>query len=305
MNKIRVCVSALWFPFTMAHFFWRAFERRDDIELFVLGPFTDDYIPWNYGIRLPREYVKIPDYALPASAAQTRVPAEFVQPKLPWKPDLWLQVDAGWHLQTKPDAGIVGLIETDPHVLKGLYQLPKSYSDITWCMQTPYMEEGDIFLPYGYDPEIHFPEEKEKIYDACLIGLHYETRDKLVARLRSRGLNVYYSIGEIYSDYRHKYCESKIALSWSSLLDTPARVFESMAMGLPLVANRTPDLMHMFQDGVHYLGFDTLDEAEKQVMRLLVDDDLRERISQNGFDGVQGNSWDNRVDQILRDSKLI
>jgi hypothetical protein len=253
-------------------------------------------------MKLPREYVKQPHYALPPSAAKTRLPASFIQPQLPWKPDLWLQFDSGWHLATKPDAGVVGLVETDPHVLKGHYAFPKAYSDTVWTMQGCYQEEGEVFLPYGYDPEIHYPEQREKIYDACLIGLHYEQRDRLVARLRSRGLNVYYSLGEIYDQYREKYCESKIALSWSSMQDLPARNWEALAMGSPLVCNRVPDMVRFFTEGKDYLGFDTLEEAEKQVMRLMVDDKLLESVAKSGHKAVQGNSWDDRVRQLLADA---
>lgn len=306
MKKIKVCISGLIFPFTMLHYFWMAFERRNDVELFVLGPYTDDWIPWNFGMRLPQKYVKVPHCSLPRTAGQLSLPAEFVQRNVPWKPDLWLQIDAGWYLKSKPDADVVGHIQTDPHVLKQHYQTPKSYSDISWCMQSNYMQEGEIYLPYGYDPKIHYPENRTKIYDGCLIGLHYENRNSLVSKLRKRGLEIYYSLGEIYDDYREKYNQSKIALSWSSLQDLPSRVWEGMAMGLPVVTNRVPDLNNFFVDGQHYLGFDTVEEAEKQVMTLMIDDELREKISKNGHDVVfADHSWDKRVEQILKDAKLI
>lgn len=308
MDKIKICLSALWFPLTMAGYFWRAFERRKDVELFVVGPFSDDYIPWNNGMKLPREYVKIPNYPLPMQSASlpNRLPAEFIQPRLPWKPDLWLQIDAGWHLANRPDATVVGHVQTDPHVLKGHYHHAKSYSDISWCMQTPYMEEKEIYLPYAYDPTLHFPDQREIIYDACLVGLHYPQRDEWVNRLRSRGVNVYYSLGEIYKEYRERYCESKVALSWSSLQDLPARVWEGMAMGVPVVTNRVPDLtINGFEEGTHYLGFDTVAEAEQQVIKLLVNDTLRESIAHNANKKVHDHTWDARVNQILKDAKLL
>lgn len=311
MCKLKVVLSALWFPLTMATYIWRAFERRKDVDLWVTGPFFDDYIPWNYGMKLPREYVKIPHYPLPQNAAQTRLPASFFKP--PWKPDLWLQIDAGWHLGSKPEAGVVGLVETDPHVLKGHYVYPKSYSDKVWSMQTPYQEKDELYLPYAFDPEVHYcpslmqSVNEKKPYDACLIGLHYEQRDALVARLRSRGLNVYYSLGEVYDRYREIYLQSKIALCWSSKQDLPARFFETLAMGVPTVANRVPDQTTCgFLDETHYLGFNDLNEAEKQVMRLMVDDDLYRRIATGGHWTVHQaeHTWDARVQQILCESGL-
>lgn len=309
MDKIKVVISGLIFPLTMLHYFWRAFEHREDVDLFVTGPYFDDYIPWNYGMKLPRQYVKVPHYPLPQQSANFpgRLPASFVQPQLPWEPDLWLQIDAGWHFADRPPAKVVGLVETDPHVLKQLYQQPKKVSDFVWCMQTPYMEAGDIYLPYGYDSEYHQPMDVEKIHDACLIGLHYEKRDALVNCLKSRGLDVYYSIGEVYDQYQLKYNQSKIALSWSSMMDLPARVWEAFAMGVPLVTNRVPDLAtNGFIEGVHYLGFDNVDEGEKAVMTLLVDDELRHDISHAAWMKVTGNdSWDDRVEKILVDAGIV
>ena len=99
MSKIKVVLSALLYPFSMATFFWRAFERREDVELFVLGPFTDNYIPWANGLRLPRKYVKMPHFAMPQTPFMP--PYEVVQSVVPRDTDLWLQVDAGFHFCNK------------------------------------------------------------------------------------------------------------------------------------------------------------------------------------------------------------
>lgn len=297
MKKIRVAISALIYPFTMMHFFWRAFERREDVELFVLGPFSDNKIPWNNGMTLHRKYVKMPNFAMPQSPFMP--PYEVVQSVVPKDIDLWIQIDAGFHFITKPKAKVVAHIQTDPHVLKDFYKTPIAYSDYNFCMQDYYRKEGEILLPYAYDPEIHFHEDRPKIYDACLIGLHYKHRDDLINRLKERGLNVYYSIGEVYSDYRQKYNESKIALSWSSLEDLPARVWEAFGMGSALVANRTSEMSKFFNDGEHYLGFKDVDEAEQQVMTLLNDEKFRLDIAQKGHDNAKEQTWDARVQSIL------
>ena len=140
MNKIKVVISGLIYSFTMLHWFWRAFERREDIELFVTGPFFDDWIPWSGGLTLPKKYVKVPHFPLPRN--MNNIPSTLVEAQLPWKPDLWLEIDAGWHFNNKPNANIVAHIQTDPHVLKDFYKIPKARSDFVFCMQTPYMENG-------------------------------------------------------------------------------------------------------------------------------------------------------------------
>ena len=303
MKKIRVAISALIYPFTMMHFFWRAFERREDAELFVLGPFTDNNIPWNGGIKLPRKYTKMPNFAMPQT--QYLPPYEVVQSVVPRDIDLWVQCDAGFHFITKPKAKVVAHIQTDPHVLKDFYKVPIAYSDYNFCMQDCYRNEGEILLPYAYDPEIHFHEDREKIYDACLIGLHYEHRNALIQRLKERGLNVYYSIGEVYDQYRQKYNESKVALSWSSKEDLPSRVWEAFGMKLPLVANRTQEMSKFFNDGEHYLGFKDVDEAEQQVMTLLADKKFRDKIAEQGYENAKLETWDTRVQTILETTGLL
>ena len=231
-SKIKVCLLSIWYPLCMASYFLRAFKRREDIDLFVAGPFTGDWIPWMYGMHMPQKYV-VPDFPLPRDTINQHVPAAVINSQMPWIPDITIQIDAGWHLANRPFGDKVVHVQTDPHVLKPQYELPSSYSDIRFCMQRQYMHPGEIYLPYAADETIHYPmPEVDKIYDACLIGLQYPTRNELVGRLRSHGLQVKYTTGEIFDEYRLSYNQSKIALNWSTLQDIPARFFEGMALGL-------------------------------------------------------------------------
>jgi len=227
-------------------------------------------------------------------------------PNLPTDIDLWLQVDAGWHFSVRPPAKIVALVETDPHVLKASYSMPKSYSDVTFCMQTPYMETVEVYLPYANVPTKFYPDARPFNYDAPLIGLHYPQRDKLVAALRSVGKTVYYDLGVVYDEYREMYNSSHVALSWSSMQDTPVRVFEAMGMFTPLVSNRTPDLVRIFKEGEHFLGFDTAKEAVEQVNRLQSDSILSVQLAKNAYKEVLANhTWDHRITQILNNTGLL
>jgi hypothetical protein len=306
-KKIRCVLSSIWYPMAMATWFWRAFERRKDIDLQIVGPFTGDYIPWNYGMRLPQKYIRTPDVPLPQQTIQQSIPASVVEHQLPWIPDIFIQIDAGFHYSTRPNAGVVVHVQTDPHVLKNLYTLPKSYSDINFCMQLCYSEPGEIYLPYAADETVHYPMDVDKIYDACLIGLQYPTRNSLVDRLRSHGLNVKYTTGEIFDEYRLSYNQSKIALNWSTLDDIPARFFEGMAMNLPLVSNIVPDIEKLgFIEGTDYFGFRSLDEADNKVKQLLVDEGLRCWVAENGHKKVmEKHLWRHRVEQILKQTNLI
>lgn len=292
----------------MAHYFWRAFERRDDVDLFVAGPFFGSYIPWEYGIHLPQKYVKTPHLCLPPQMGQIKPNSKVIESQLPWSepPDLWIQIDSNWHLANKPKAGIVVLVEPDPHVLKSWYAYPKAYSDIVFSMQDYYREPDEKFLPYANDPTLYYPEDLPKEYDGCLVGLHYPQRDQLVNLLRGMGFNIHYDMAKIYDEYRIAYNKSKVALSWSTLLDTPSRVWEGMGMRLAMLINRTPDLSHWFVEGDHYLGFNSLEEAGKQFAKLMADPDMAHEMADNAYRKVQAiGTWDMRVEQILENCKLI
>ena len=304
MNKKRIVISGLIFPVTMLHFFWRAFEKREDVDLRVVGPFSNDWIPWKGGIRLPMRYVKYPHIPLPQNlSGSVGMSPAFIQGQLPWEPDLWIQIDAGWWLQ-KPKATVVAHIATDPHVLN--YDRQRKECDVFFNMQTPYMKPGDRYLPYAYDKEIHYPILADKVYNAALVGLQYETRTKLVNRLRQGGLSVYYETGIVYDEYREIYNQSDVALSWSSLLDMPARVWEAFAMSVPLVTNRVPDLSNWFVEKDHFLGFNDVDEAERQVRTLLNDPEYAAEMSENVYRKVTAaHSYDHRVNEILSVCKII
>ena len=305
-NKITVVISGLLYPMTMLHWFWKSLERREDVDLFVVGPFFGNWIPWNYGMTVPENRVKQPNLALPKEMARTLLHPEMLRGQVPEEVDLWLQVDAGWHLSSRPRAKIVAHVQTDPHVLKGNYNLPKSYSDFNFCMQKCYMQEGEIYLPYGYDPTIYYPTEVEKEFDACLIGLHYPQRDMLVSNLRNRDYTVQYSIGEIFEDNAELYNKSRVALSWSTLQDLPARVWEGMGLGLPVLTNRVPDLDNFFVEGLDYLGFTTLPEAVEKFVWAMNNYDKALEIAHSAHKKVKAeHTWDHRVQTILETVGLV
>jgi hypothetical protein len=305
MGIMRVTISGLIFPLTIMRYFWEAFEHREDVELQVIGPFFDDYIPWRGGMQLPKRYVKHPSIPLPRNAANIRIDPKLVETQLPWKPDLWVQFDAGFHFTRRPDAGIVALVETDPHVLKSTYHLPKSYSDYTFSMQGVYMDEGEYYLPYAYSQYHHYPVDVPKKFDACMIGLQYPQRTDLVNRLIAKGKRVYYDNGPVFDEYRELYCSSKIGLNWSSKMDLNARCFELLAMKVCAVMNLVPDLKTFFVPDDHFISFLDINEAETKILSLLENEDKRNEIAEAGYRKVQGHTYDARVQQMLEIMKLV
>lgn len=276
-----------------------ALRRRSDVELFTVGPYTGTWIPWKSGIHLLSKYAKAPDLPLPSNSNFPMVPVGFVERQLPWQPDLWLQVDAGWFLRGKPGHGKNVIVGTDPHCLDYSYQ--RTLADTFYCMQACYSEPGDVYLPYAYDPAAHYPEEQPGNYDAALMGLNYENRDRLVSELRKRGVSVYYDLGPVFDERRALECQAPISLAWSSRDDLIARVFEGMAMGRMVVTNRVPDLPTFFREDQDLISFSSLGEAVEKILWHLGNPAELEKVAAAGLEAVRPHTWDARVEQVLNE----
>jgi hypothetical protein len=306
MKKIKVALVGIYYPMAMLRYFERALERRDDIELITIGPYTGNWIPWNEGMTVLPKYAKSPTYPLPQQMIAQRkmspkmFPATFENLT---DIDLWLEVDAGFYLDPKPKNGIVAHVATDPHALN--YDRQRQLADYFFGMQTPYLQNGDIYLPYAYDPTVHYPEELPYEHDVCMIGLHYQNRTALVNRLLSKDWKVYYSIGEIFDEYREIYNKSRVGINWASRLDMNARVWELAAMGVPAVQNTVPDMRTFFVLNDHYLEFTDVDGAERQVIELLSNPDMANEMANRAMRKVEPHTYDARVQQILERVGLV
>lgn len=316
VGKMKIVLAGIYYPFAMLSYFRRALERRNDVELFTVGAFTGQFIPWASGMTIPMKYHNHVDLPLPPQLLHPSW--ESIKHLIPWKPDLVLTIDAGWHFSTKPDAPSAH-VATDPHVLN--YDKQRTLCDKFFGMQSSYMQEGDYLLPYAFDPFCHYPMGKSysdgcgelqpdpnREYDCAIVGLHYPQRDEWVSRLRGHGVKVNYRIGDIFDEYREENNKAWIGLNWSSLNDVTARVFEICAMRLVPVLNRLPGLDALgFEDGRHYLGFSNMDEAVSQVLWAISHREFAEQIALEAYQFVhnQDFTWDRRVQDILTEMKLL
>lgn len=307
---IRVLLAYKAYPFAIASYFRRALERRNDVELFTVGEYFGQWIPWNGGMTIPMKYPNEVDLPLPRG--MDSVSWKSIEPRLPWKPDLIINVDAGFHFSTKPNVPYY-VVATDPHVLGDWYAQVRPIAEKFFNMQSVYMQNGDILLPYAFDPTAHYPEPKvlasstdsrgyKEIYDCAIVGLHYPQRDEWVRRLKLHGVTVNYRIGDIYDEYREENNKAWIGLNWSSLEDVTARVFEIMAMRMVPVLNRLSGLDHLgFEDGRHYLGFSNMEEAVEKVLWAKDNPDFAKQIALEAYQFVHNKdmTYDNRIRQIL------
>jgi len=299
VKKIKVALIGIYYPMAMLRYFERALKRRPDVELITAGPYTGNWIPWNGGMTLLPKYDKTPNFALPKDFIRSgKVSPQIFQADERFADvDLWLEVDAGFYLDPRPETGIVAHVATDPHALN--YDRQRQLADYFFNMQTPYMKDGDHYLPYAYDPTVHYPKEETVGHDVCMIGLHYPQRTELVNRLLSKNLRVFYTIGPIFDEYREAYNKSLVGINWSSKLDMNARVWELAAMGVLAVENTVPDMRSYFVPGEHYLEFTDVNGAEKQVLLALSDKEMMQEMVDRAYSKVQPHTWDARIQQIL------
>ena len=295
MSKLRVVFSQIFYPMSIGRYIEAALDRRDDVEVYKAGPFSGNWIPWAGGMTLPAKYARSPDLPLPLG--RSSIPVSFIEQKLPWVPDVWIQVDAGFHFQHKPVSGRNFIIGTDPHVLN--YDRQRQWADKFYCMQDFYARPGDEYLPYAFDPIYHCPEKQETRFDVCLLGLGYDNRNRLVDTLRQKGVKVFYELGPVFDEAREIYNQAPIGLNWSSLQDLTARVFELLGMKRLAVVNKVPDLDRFFEDGHDLVVFQTLEQAVEKVMYYLAHLDEAAAIAEQGHQAVQPHTWDARVEQVL------
>jgi hypothetical protein len=318
-QKIKVLLLSIHYPLAMKSYFERAFLRRDDIDLITTGPYTGTFIPWMGGMNLPTKYAKPPTIPLPFAPSIGRISYDFVKAQLPagWIPDIVISIDAGINWSSKPQDGIVVTVATDPHALSYDYQ--RTISDRFFNMQLCYSEGNDIYLPYAYDPTVHFsmPDgvtpslsaipSNPNIYpikrdsDAVLIGMPYENRIRWVDALKKHGVSVIFENSPIFDEYRLLANRARIGLNWSSLLDLNARFFETPAFGLAPVMNRVPDAELFLDEGVDYIGFGNLDEAIEGVLYFKNNPDRAQEMADSAFRHIQPHTYDKRVSEILRE----
>jgi hypothetical protein len=295
MDKKTIILTGIYYPLAILRYFESALRRRDDINLITVGPYTGNMIPWNNWMALPGKYAIPPTITLPTGSPF--VPISFVENQLPQVPDLWIQIDAGFYLEGRPQNGKNCIVATDPHVLN--YDRQRTFADTFYCMQACYAKPNDEYLPYAYDPIWHAPEKQERLFDVCLLGLHYPQRTALVDQLRLNGVKVYYDLGPCFDEARAIINQAPIGINWSSKNDLTARAFELLGMRRLAVVNEVPDLPKFFRDGKDLVVFKGLHDAQEKILHYLTNEEQAEAIAAQGHETVKPHTWDARIEQII------
>lgn len=293
---MKVLMSFKHYPKCGGNFFKWAFEELGH-EVYSVGYFSGKTVPWEGNPEFP-QYVFPPDLAYSEDIPYFDL--DEILPKLPWKPDLIFQVDAGFYLRGKSDIPNA-MFATDPHFLD--YNAQQSMVDYFFNPQPSTFKKypKSIFLPWAYDPNIHKPDlEAEKIYDVVFIGLMYENRKRALDQL-SKFCKVFgKNAGIIYDECRTFYNQGKISFNWSSNNDIPMRVFEGMAYGNLVVTNRIEGLDLLFKEGKHYVGFSDVEELVEKVKYYLSHEKEMFKIAEAGYLEVEKHTYIERVKYVIK-----
>jgi len=301
INKIKVLLHWLAYPFTLTTYFQKALERRDDIDLRTCGITTGRWQPYNGGMEMPLKYAVHPDVPLPFPLGTHQIDYSYVKAQLGnWKPDMVLTGDAGICWKERPSDGVVAHIATDPHVLN--YDYPRTYSDKFFNMQEVYSKSGDIYLPYAFDPEYHCDLGLEREYDVAMIGLKYDKRENIVNRLRDRGLKVLYETGIVLDEYREINNKAKIGINQASLDDLNARAFEIPALGQIEIMTPVTDMQkprHSYFKRAYV--YNNTDEAVEQTLWCLNNLETAKEQLRLMRNEMKNETYEERVKFILKE----
>lgn len=295
------------YPISMARYFVRAL-RRAGHEVFTVGPYFEG-LPWAQGMTFEK-YLDRPDFETPDLEW---FPISLALGVCPWKPDLILSLDAGFHLCYRGNPHFDtphALFMTDPHALDYTHQCEDA--DFIFCAQDVYADRYRNlgytvhWLPYAYDPEWHWgnPYYAARPGDIAIVtGLVYANRALALGALDGAGLKVGFATGLLGPDLSKFYSGYLMALNWSSQLDLPCKFWEGLAMGNLVITNRLPDLAKVYdlREDVDYVAFDTLSELLDKAKYFALHRDEAFKIAWHGHNQVVENhhTYDRRVEYML------
>lgn len=160
------------------------------------------------------------------------------------------------------------------------------------------------WLPLAGDIETHFAPGLVRDIEVGFIGKmgrpgtdRHEVLSNVLPRFKTNDIGQSYTpaeMGRIYS-------RSRIVFNKSINGDLNMRAFEALAAGALLITDRINNgLTDLFTEGVHYLGYDTAEEAVSQIEYYLANESARALIARNGQDLLRSrHTYDIRLAQIL------
>jgi len=282
-------------PMTVGRMF-KAGLAQLGVNTVSIGGFGGSRVGWPIE-RTHEDYLDVPDIIIERNKFYQ---ASHIVGKIEevWgrRPTMLLQIDGDTHVCNDLGSSEIVFVSiaTDPHMPSETYAHAASCSTYFYCMQTSYMHlfGGNArYIPYGYDPEVHYLEPGEKIYDVVCIGFQFAARAEFGSTLAKLGLRVRFENGPVFDEYRSIINKSWICFNFSAADDLNMRVFETLACGTLLVSNVTTDMGRFFTDGVHYVAYSDLEDARAKILYYLKNKDLLAKIAAAGHEAVRPHSY--------------
>ena len=170
-----------------------------------------------------------------------------------------------------------------------------------------------FWLPHAFDPLAYSPGvfnpslgdwDREAVplkrYDVCFIGnLNDRNRVAHLDRLFKEFPNFYWGT-QRFHEAAEKFNQSRIVFNVSSRKELNMRHFEALGAGAFLLTDNIPESENVFTEGVHFAGYDDMDNMIDKVRYFLAHDEEREKIARAGYlEAISKHTYLHRVLAVL------
>lgn len=157
-----------------------------------------------------------------------------------------------------------------------------------------------MWLPHAAEPLAYPKKEMIKKYDVCFVGnVGSWNRVEFLDRMFKEFPNFFYG-KRLFEEAAEIFSSSRIVLNISIKQDLNMRFFECLSTGSLLLTNNLPTLPYLFKEGIHYVGYDTLDEAVEKAKYYLAHDKEREAIAEAGHrEFMAKHTYEHRLKTVL------
>lgn len=169
-----------------------------------------------------------------------------------------------------------------------------------------------FWLPPAFEPNCYRPgtfdfekgqwidAEVMKKYDISFVGhINNQKRMEALDKLFKNIPNFFYGT-KIFEKCAMIYNQSKVVFNISHLDDANMRLAESMGTGSFLLTENIPSIHDLYEDGVHLVTYNNMDDAIEKAKYYIEHDEEREKIAKAGYElALSRDTYAHRVNQVL------
>ncbi len=266
---MRIAILGTWHRRCGIPYYWRRALRALGHEVMGIGSWREEEPFGTYG----RESDVSMGAPIPAGASIPRLGIYLtgehthcwpgIAQLLPWIPDLLLYADGGEAYPIEdPPMSWVHLSSEGARMAWSRDLTPFRYSEIM-CNGC---DDGVTWLPKAYDVREHWMRDEflrdpaaPKAYDLVQLATPRDARRALWRGVTEAAPDLCTLFGEIWGPaYAAAYQHARMTVVCSTLDFVTSRVFEAMAMGCVVAADRTTAMAALFTEDEHYIGYDPI-----------------------------------------------